>query len=88
MIKQLHLDPKEVKKWIQYNEKSERRLKLREEIIHLAVYQEVTYEEFKKIARRLYRTRLFRATDTWCVNYIRRFRLKHIIEIPERLLKK
>lgn len=49
--------------------------------------QEITFADFKRMARRIYKTRLFRASDLWCMNYIKKYRLEDIIEVPEHLIR-
>jgi hypothetical protein len=85
LMRSMKLPSKMVKHWIQYSEKTERIMRLKEEVIKLAIHQTVTFADFKRMARKIYRTRLFRASDNWCLNYIRRYRLENIVEVPESL---
>lgn len=74
-----------VKEWIRYSEKNERLLKLREGVIELAMHQTVTLDDFKKMARKIHRTKLFRATDDWCLNYIRKNRLENLVNTSDTI---
>lgn len=78
-MKSLGLTNNKVRQWISYNEKSERIVRLREEVVKLALQQPVTLADFKRLARRIYKTRMFRATDGWCFNYIRKYQLENIV---------
>lgn len=60
-------------------------MKLRDELLNMSVYEKITFEKVKKIARRFYKTRLFRASDIWCMNYIKKYGLEHLVELPSRL---
>jgi hypothetical protein len=51
----------------------------------MSQHQDVTYEQFKRLAKTIYKTRLFRASDKWCINYIRKYGLGDVIQhIPEQ----
>ena len=39
--------------------------------------------EFKSIARRIYKSKLFRATDAWCCNFIVKYNLTHVVVIED-----
>lgn len=55
-----------------------------EEILKISQHQDVTYEQFKRLAKTIYKTRLFRASDKWCINYIRKYGLTDVIQhIPQ-----
>lgn len=82
-MRSLSLPAKLIKQWIQYSEKFDRIIMLREEVLKLSLHQTVTFADLKRMARKIYKTRLFHATDNWCVNYIRKYRLEDVIEIPE-----
>lgn len=88
LIRSLNIPLRDVRSWINYSKKGERRLLLRKEVMRLAVHQDVSYEQFKMLAKSVYKTRNFGASDSWCVNYIRRYRLEHLIDIPRHLLEK
>lgn len=88
LIRSLNIPLKDVRSWINYSKKGERRLLLRKEVMRLAIHQDVSYEQFKILAKSVYKTRNFSANDNWCVNYIRRYRIEHMIDIPRHLLEK
>lgn len=84
LMKTLDLPSSKVKQWISYNEKSERVLLLREQVIKLSLEQPVTLLDLKRLARRIYKTRMFRASDKWCHSYIRKYRLQNVIQLNEK----
>jgi hypothetical protein len=88
LMRSLGLPRKLVKQWILYSQKRERIVKLREEVVKQSLKTSITLADFKRMARKIYRTRLFRATDNWCLNYIRKYQLEDVIEVPEGLIRK
>jgi hypothetical protein len=38
--------------------------------------------EFKRLARRIYTHKLFRPTDNWCLNFIRKHKIQDSVNFP------
>ena len=86
LIKALHLDAEEVKKWIEDNENIERRHTLRRQVIQRSMIKNITLDEFKKIAKRVYQNEEFKASDMWCLNYLRKLKIENLVNVPDRLI--
>jgi hypothetical protein len=85
LMKSFNLPAKLIKQWIKYSQKTEKIMELREEVMKQSIRSTITLNDFKRMARKIYKTRLFHATDNWCLNYIARYHLEDVIEIPKRL---
>ena len=59
----------------------EKRSLLKEQVIKKGSSSQITLEEFKKLARRIYTNKLFRPTDHWCFNFITKHRLDDYVLI-------
>ncbi len=84
-MKSFNLPTKLIKQWISYSQKTEKIMELREEVKKQSVRSTITLADFKRMARKIYKTRLFHATDNWCLNFIAKYQLEDVIEIPNKL---
>jgi hypothetical protein len=84
----MDLPAKLVKQWILYSQKRERIVKLREEVIKQSLKGTTSFIDFKHMARKIYKTRLFRATDNWALNYIRKYKLEDFVTLPQNMASK
>jgi len=68
--------------WLEANKSQERQERLKMEILRRISDDVLPLKEFKKLAKKAYGSRSFRPYDCWCLNFIWRNDLAHLVELP------
>ena len=70
--------------WLEGKKQQERQDKLRADVLRKACQVKglITLKDFKRLAKLVYGSRGFRPYDSWCLNYLTRNDLTHLVELP------
>ena len=61
--------------WLQNDEKVNKQSSLKEAVLAKSTIQPLTLMDFKRLARKYYKSKLFRPSDSWSFNFINRHNL-------------